>query len=73
MMFLYPTGSVSYCIDQLLHRGQAARKILAQTELVNPDPLDTLLCEIVDPVKKLFEEIGFDQPDVLFQPFELIA
>lgn len=56
-------GAVSYGIDQILHRYQKARKILESVPLTHPDKLESLLNDIVDPVKNLFLEIGVDHPD----------
>jgi len=62
-------GAVSYCIDQLLCRVQAAREILANTSFVRPateSRLEGLLAGVVEPVKNLFAEIGLEQPETVF-------
>lgn len=51
-------GAVSYCIDQLLHRHQAAQKILDITQLVNEQMLYDLSNEIVEPVWNVFNLLG---------------
>jgi len=69
-------GAISYCIDQLLRRVQAAQEILASTSLARPateSRLAGLLADIVEPVKKLFAEIGLEQPETLLQPSELVG
>jgi len=66
-------GAVSYCIDQLLRRVQAAQEILASTLLARPKKLAGLLTDVVDPVKNLFTEIGVEQPETLLQPSELVS
>jgi len=66
-------GAVSYCIDQLLRRVQAAREILSNTPLADPQKLEGLLANVVDPVKNLFAKIGFEQPETMLQPFELVT
>jgi len=69
-------GAVSYCIDQLLCRVQAAREILASTSFARPateSRLEGLLAGVVEPVKNLFAEIGLEQPETVFQPSEPVA
>jgi len=66
-------GAVSYCIDQLLRRVQAAQEILTDTSLARPEKLEGLLADVVDPVKNLFAEIGQEQPETLLQPSELVG
>ncbi len=51
-------GAVSYCVDQLLRRHQAARQVLADTLLAKPEAMDRLLEEIVAPVQRLLESMG---------------
>jgi geranylgeranyl pyrophosphate synthase len=48
-------GAVSYCVDQLLRRHQAAQKILARTPLVNRGAIEPLIEGAIAPVWKLFE------------------
>ena len=55
-------GAVSYCIDQLLHRVQRAQGTLAQVALVSSEKLEGLLDDVVEPIRKLFAEIGLEQP-----------
>jgi geranylgeranyl pyrophosphate synthase len=66
-------GAVSYCIDQLLRRVQAAREILESISLASPEKLEGLLADVVDPVMNLFAEIGIEQPEAFLQPSEQIA
>ena len=58
-------GAVSYCVDQLVRRHQAAHQILVSIPLVRREALETLLEEIIAPVRRLFEEVrksrGVDQ------------
>ena len=66
-------GAVSYGIDQILRRYQEACKILESAPLAHPDKLESLLKDIVDPVKNLFLEIGVDHSEELLQPPVLVS
>ena len=66
-------GAVSYCIDQLLHRVQQAQRILEQVPFVSLEKLEGLLEDVVEPIRKLFAEIGLEQPETVFQPSEPVT
>ena len=51
-------GAVSYCVDQLLRRHQAAQIILDEIALPSKGRVDTLIRELVTPVHRLFETLG---------------
>ena len=51
-------GAVSYCVDQLLRRHQAARALLDEIWLPHKELVDTLIQELVSPVHRLFETLG---------------
>jgi len=51
-------GAVSYCVDQLLCRHQAAQAILDEIPLRNKAALDSVIAAIIAPVEKLFETLG---------------
>lgn len=51
-------GAVSYCVDQLLRRHQAAQEVLADISLPRREVLDALIEEVIAPVRKLFDAIG---------------
>ncbi|HJR78517.1 MAG TPA: polyprenyl synthetase family protein [Anaerolineales bacterium] len=51
-------GALSYCVDQLLRRHQAAQEILNKTPLPNQEKVHSLLEEGIAPVQKLFETLG---------------
>ena len=51
-------GAVSYCVDQILRRHQAAQEIVAALSLPKREMLDALIEEVVEPVWKLFDAIG---------------
>lgn len=55
---LIECGAVSYCVDQLLDRYQAVRKVLASESLARPSELIRLFEDLVAPVWKLFQEAG---------------
>ena len=57
-------GAVSYCVDQLLRRRQAAQAILDQIPLANKEPVDSLIESVIAPVWKLFETLGIS-PNIL--------
>lgn len=61
---LVRSGAVSYCVDQLLHRYQAAREILDAIPLVHREHLDALLLEVIAPVQQLFREMGQTPPEL---------
>lgn len=54
-------GAISYGIDQLLRRDQRSRIILDSIPLVKREELDSLLNEVIEPVKKLFDALGMAQ------------
>ncbi len=51
-------GAVSYCVDQLLRRHQAAQDILNKTPLQNKGTVDSLIEAIIAPVQRLFDALG---------------
>jgi geranylgeranyl pyrophosphate synthase len=61
-------GAVSYCIDQILRRHQAAQKILRAMSTHHKEELEDLLDGVVDPVRKLLEAINIPLTDSLLQP-----
>jgi geranylgeranyl pyrophosphate synthase len=56
-------GALSYCVDQLLRRHQAAQNILNETPLSTRQEVDSLLKEVIAPVWKLFAALGLS-PEV---------
>lgn len=54
-------GAISYGVDQLVGRYQHAQAILDSLSLVKREELDSLLDEVIEPVKKLFSALGMDQ------------
>src|SRR5574341_787426 len=56
-------GAVSYCVDQLLRRHQAAQDILNKMSLPNKGTVDSLIEAVIAPIWKLFETLGIS-PDV---------
>jgi octaprenyl-diphosphate synthase len=51
-------GAISYCVDQLLRRHQAAQGILSSNSIPNKEMIDVLLEAVIQPVEKLFEMLG---------------
>ncbi|MFZ5912061.1 MAG: polyprenyl synthetase family protein [Chloroflexota bacterium] len=51
-------GAVSFCVDQLLRRRQAAQQVLQAANLARPEWVVILLEEVVAPVWKLFDALG---------------
>ena len=54
-------GAVSYCVDQLLRRHQAAQEILNKLPLPNKGSVDSLMEAVIAPVWKLFETLGISR------------
>lgn len=61
-------GAVSYCIDQILRRYQAAQKILGSMSLYQHEDFENLLDSIVKPVEKLFKAINLTPTDDFLHP-----
>ena len=57
-------GSVSYCVDQLLRRHQAAQAILDEIPLRNKAVVDSVIAAIITPVQRLFDTLGVSQQAV---------
>ena len=51
-------GAVSYCVDQLLRRHQAAQAILDEIPLHNKATVDSVIAAIIAPVERLFHALG---------------
>ena len=51
-------GAVSYCVDQLLRRHQAAQNILDNTPLPNKGKVDSVIEVVIAPVYRLFDTLG---------------
>lgn len=51
-------GAVSYCVDQLLRRHQAAQAILEKISLRNKAIVDSVIAAIIAPVERLFDTLG---------------
>jgi geranylgeranyl pyrophosphate synthase len=51
-------GAVSYCVDQLLRRHQAAQDILDKTPLPNKGMVDSVIESVITPVHRLFDTLG---------------
>lgn len=51
-------GAVSYCVDQLLRRHQAAQDILNEIPLPNKATVDSVIEAIFAPVQRLFDTLG---------------
>jgi geranylgeranyl pyrophosphate synthase len=55
---LIKCGAVSYCVDQLIGRYQAAEEILNQISLPDKEAINSLIEAVIAPVWKLFETLG---------------
>jgi geranylgeranyl diphosphate synthase type I len=51
-------GAVSYCVDQLVRRHQAAQEILSHHPIPNTGMIASLLEAVIQPIEKLFELLG---------------
>jgi len=54
-------GAIGYGVDQLVRRYQQSRAILDSPPLDKHEQVDSLLDEVIDPIKKLFGALGMDQ------------
>jgi geranylgeranyl pyrophosphate synthase len=61
-------GAVSYAVDRLIRRYQAALDMLESMSRIKPQGLEKLLDDVIDPVRKLFASIGVAESDVLLTP-----
>jgi geranylgeranyl pyrophosphate synthase len=59
---LIQCDAVSYCVDQILRRHQAARDILDKTPLPNRGTVDSLIDAVSAPIWKLFESLDISFP-----------
>ena len=57
---LVSSGAVAYCAYLLVRRYQSARRLLAQMELPNPQPLSVLLDAYADSLLRLLQLAGVD-------------
>jgi geranylgeranyl pyrophosphate synthase len=55
-------GAISYGIDQLVQRYQKCQELLKEIQLTHRSGLDLMLDMVIDPVKKVFNSLGMDQP-----------
>jgi geranylgeranyl pyrophosphate synthase len=60
-------GAVSYTIDQLVRHHRKAVEILALTSLARKEGVESLLEDVIGPVRKLFKEVDFELPDIVVQ------
>lgn len=60
---LISCGAVSYCLDQLIKRYQAGKKLLSNIKLSDSAILNKLLDEVVYPVSEFSKAIGEPMPD----------
>ena len=51
-------GAVSYCVDQLLRRHQAAQTILDKTLLANKGMMDSVIKDVIAPIYRIFDTLG---------------
>lgn len=51
-------GAVSYCVDGLLRRHQAAQAILDKTPFPNKGTIDSVIEAVIAPVHRLFDKLG---------------
>jgi len=59
---LIRSGAVAYCLDQLLHRHEVARQLVAALPLARRAGLERLLEDVIDPVRELFRAVGAAPP-----------
>ena len=59
-------GAISYCVDQILSRYQAGKKILDIIPIQDKGEFEELLDEVIQPVKSLFNSLDLQIPPALF-------
>jgi geranylgeranyl pyrophosphate synthase len=70
---LIRSGAVSYSVDLLIRKHQAARQILAIMALTHKAGLESILDDVINPVKELISTIGFPQSEIMLQPPALVS
>ena len=57
-------GAVSYCAHQLLKRYNLAHERIEKLKLPNPEPINRLLDQVIEPVLHIFKLVGISTLDV---------
>ena len=63
-------GAVSYCAHHLIQRYKKARTLLSRLSLINTEPLNTLLDQVIDPVMALLKDAGVEEPRELLNTLD---
>ena len=63
-MILIQSGALSYGVHELMTRYQKARDLLAALMLENPDAVERLLDDQIEPVRLLYKTLGLASPTV---------
>lgn len=58
-------GAVSYCVDQILMRHQAAQTILDNIPLQNRGMIDSVIEAVIAPVHRLFDTLGISSQNLI--------
>ena len=58
-------GAVSYCVDQILVRHQAAQTILDKLPLPNKGMIDSVIEAVIAPVHRLFDTLGISSQNLI--------
>jgi geranylgeranyl pyrophosphate synthase len=62
---LVTSGAVSFCAYHMIDLHRSARAILAETQLVDPEPLLMLIERYIKPLRNLLETVGIESPEEL--------
>jgi geranylgeranyl pyrophosphate synthase len=58
-------GAISYCVDQILYRHQAGKKILDSIPIQDKGEFEELLDDVIKPVESLFNTLDLQIPPTL--------
>jgi geranylgeranyl pyrophosphate synthase len=64
---LIRSGAVSYCAFKMIELSQEARETLARVALRDSGPVEKILAAHLQPLHKLLESVGMDEPAALIQ------
>lgn len=62
---LLRSGAVSYCAFKMIEFAQEAQEILEHISLQDPEPVERILAAHMQPLHKLLESVGVEEPPVL--------
>ncbi|MCB2178476.1 class 1 isoprenoid biosynthesis enzyme [bacterium] len=60
---LIECGAVSYCLEQIIQRYRQGKTLLADHPLPDPQALDVLLEDLIDPVREVFGKLSIPEEE----------